>query len=117
MRISDWSSDVCSSDLARIEAESPAPAALGGIEGEVGVADKVVVRQAVERRDRDPDRGADDAAAALDRIGLRQVGDDLARPVAQLATILLVGKNDLALVAAAAADHPLVAAAHAQPFR
>src|SRR3546814_15541242 len=58
MRISDWSSDVCSSDL----------------------------------------------------------GDDLARHVAQLAAILLVGKNDLELVAAEAADHLLVADDLEQPF-
>src|SRR3546814_4218526 len=91
MRIRDWSSVVCSSEL------------------QFGVADKVVAALPVEGRDRDPDRRADDAAAALDRIGLRQAGDDVGRHLAQFAAILDIGKDDLEFVAPKTTDHFAVA--------
>src|SRR3546814_15746588 len=60
--------------VAGIKAEAAPPVALGRIKRQIGVADKVVAALPVEGRDRDPDRRAADAAAALDRIGLRQAG-------------------------------------------
>jgi hypothetical protein len=91
--------------VARIKGEPAAAVALRGVKREVGVAHQVVAAEPVEGRDGDPDRRADDATAALDRIGLRQAGDNLGRHVAQFAAILDVGKDDLELVAAKAADH------------
>ncbi len=95
--------------VARIESETAAPVALCRIKREIGVADEVIAALSVEGRDRDADRGADDAAAALDRIGLRQAGDDVGRQLAQFAAILDIGEDDLEFVAAKPADHFAVA--------
>ena len=90
--------------VARIEAELAPPAALGGIEGKIGAADQLFVVDAVERRDGDADRGADDTAAALDRIGLGDDIDQLLGEVADLAPVFHVRQDDLEFVAAQAAE-------------
>jgi hypothetical protein len=56
------------------EAEPAAPAALGSIERKVGVAHEAVAVITVERRNRDADRRADEAAAAINRVRLRNAG-------------------------------------------
>src|SRR3546814_15051929 len=93
--------------VAGIKAEAAPPVALGRIERQIGVADKVVAALPVEGRDRDPDRRADDAAAALDRIGLRQAGDDVGRHLAQFAAILPAGQDHLDFVAPQTTTHSI----------
>src|SRR5690606_31621606 len=52
----------------------------------------------------DPDAGADDRAAAFDRIGLRDHLDDPLRDLAELAAIVSVRNDHLELVTAQAPD-------------
>ena len=56
--------------VARIETETTAARSLGGIERKVGAADQILARLPVKGADRNADRRADDAAAAIDRIRL-----------------------------------------------
>src|SRR3546814_15426084 len=90
--------------VAGIKAEAAPPVALGRIKRQIGVADKVVAALPVEGRDRDPDRRPDAAAAALDRIGLRQAGADVGRYLAPFAATPAVGPSELSFVAPSTTD-------------
>src|SRR3546814_15389491 len=74
MRISDWSSDVCSSDLVRVLVELMAPVPSQALRAEVGAVEggRRVVRQTVELR-------AGDRPVARAH-GLRMRRDDLELP-------------------------------------
>jgi hypothetical protein len=70
---------------------------------------------AVGGPDRNADRRADDAAAAVDRIRLRQARDDVGREVAKHRAIVAVAQDDLKFVSADPEDLVLVAHDPEQP--
>ena len=90
--------------LAGEEAVLPAPVILGGIKRKVGRAHDFLAAHAIMRSNRDTDRGADDAAPFLERIGLAQHGDDLGRQLAKFAAIVDIGQHHLEFIAAQPAD-------------
>src|SRR3990167_2231830 len=90
--------------IAREETELATPAVLGGIERHVRRPHDILGADTVMRRDRYANRCTDHAASLVQRIGLRQHGDDPARNLAQLAAIVDVGQHDLELVATKTAD-------------
>src|SRR3546814_18255242 len=89
--------------IAREETELTTPAVLGGIERHVRRAHDILGADTVMRRDRNANRCPDHATSLVQRIGLRQHGDDPARNLAQLAAIVAVRQHDMELVAATTA--------------
>src|SRR3546814_1980168 len=76
MRISDWSSDVCSSDLGFI--------ALAGVSAEFGVVMLIYLKNALEERGEAPD--ADQVETAVREGALLRV-----RPKAMTVAVILAG--------------------------
>ena len=91
-------------EFAGIEPELAAPAALRGIERQVGRTDQLFGIDPVVRGNRDPDRGTDDATAAFDLIGLADHGDDRPGDFAQPPPVIEIGNHDLEFVAAQPPD-------------
>src|SRR3546814_9740243 len=87
MRISDWSSDVCSSDL-------------GAIEREISGADQHFRGSPVTRADRDADRGTDVERILIDLVGPRQRFDDGDREFLDAVGVAGFAHHDRELVAA-----------------
>ena len=80
------------------------PAVLGGIKRKVGGTHDLFPGDAIMRRNRNPDRCADDAAPFFKAVGLAHHGDDLHRQIAQHAAIVDIGQHDLKFVAAQPAN-------------
>src|SRR3546814_17227398 len=110
MRISDWSSDVCSSDLA-------AAAILGAIEREISGADQHFRGSPVTRADRDADRGTDVERILIDLVGPRQRFDDGDREFLDAVGVAGFAHHDRELVAAEPAAHLIVSHTLAATFR
>src|SRR3546814_7835746 len=76
MRISDWSSDVCSSDLPARRLQGNAVPAIGGVAGDIDDAAEAVDGVALDEELREGDGGADGVAPeGLARLGHQRLGE------------------------------------------
>jgi hypothetical protein len=100
-----------------IEVIAPAPAILGGIERQVGVADQRLAGHAIIGRDGDADRGTDHHPVAVDRIGRGKLLDHLVGQIGELLALDLARHDHLKLVAAQTADPAHRADRAFQPLR
>jgi len=102
----------CGVEIFGKEPEHAASRVLGGIERQIDIADQFFAGRTMLGRERNPDRCADHHTLPLNRIGLRQRSDDLARDMAKRGAILLAGHDDLEFIPtqtaapARAVNHP-----------
>ena len=100
--------------VAVVELEGVAPGLLGGVHGDLGVAQQFLVAVAMFREAGDADAGADEHFAPLQVDGRAQLRKELARQLMDLLVVTGFGDEEHELVAAEAGEHILGRQVHAE---